>query len=125
MSESPQRPFRVLVAGDLMLDHYVHVRTSRKAEEADIPVWDEFKNEYRLGGAANVAHNLKAIGGRDVSVHLAGICGSSVVSSRLRDLDIDTSLVVGHETMTKRRYVDSDGRIVMRADNFRQFDMEH
>jgi rfaE bifunctional protein kinase chain/domain len=117
-----ERVYRVLVVGDIMLDQYTHVKTERTAEEASIPVWDEVRQEYRLGGAANVAHNLKALGKEEVDVHLAGICGSSVVTWRLDQAKIKRERVMGQETMTKRRFVDQDGRYVMRLDNFRKFE---
>lgn len=120
--ESPDKVYKVLVVGDIMLDQYTYVKTVRQAEEAKIPVWDELRQEYRLGGAANVAHNLKALGGAEVEVHLAGICGSLVVIHRLRELGIKHDRMLGHETMVKRRFVDENNNFVMRLDNFRKFD---
>lgn len=114
--------YKVLVIGDIMLDQYTHVHTNRRAEEANIPVWDELRHEYRLGGAANVAHNLKSIGKDEVEVHLAGICGSSVVTWKLDEAGVKRDRVMGQETMTKRRFVDPDGKIVTRVDNFRHFE---
>lgn len=120
--ETPEKVYKVLVVGDIMLDQYTHVKTTRQAEEAKIPVWDELRQEYRLGGAANVAHNLKAIGKDEVEVHLAGICGSLVVIHRLRELGIKNDRMLGHETMIKRRFVDENKNFVMRLDNFQKFD---
>lgn len=113
---------KVLVVGDVMLDRYSHVRTTRLAEEAKIPVWDELYDEHRLGGAANTAHNLKAIGGDEVQVHLAGICGSKTVYQLLDKVGVIRDRVVGMATMTKRRFVDESQKFVMRLDNFRVFD---
>ena len=104
-----------------MLDHYTFVRTDRRAEEADIPVWDEIRNEYRLGGAANVANNLKAIAGDEIDVHVAGIMGSSVGHHLLRKVGIGTERTYGSATMTKRRYVDQDQTFVARFDNMKVF----
>lgn len=115
--------YKVLVVGDIMLDHYTHVKSERQAEETNIPVWDEARQEYRLGGAANVAHNLKCIGKDEVDVHLAGICGSSVISHRLKELHIGSERVIGHETMVKRRFIEND-RIIFRLDNFKRFGEE-
>lgn len=116
---------RFLVIGDIMLDRYTYVRTTRKAPEADIPVWDEVKTEIRLGGAANVAHNIKALGGDDVRVFLAGIMGDDDGSNLLKGVGIETLFCFGTSTMTKHRYVDLDtGRYVVRVDNFRKFPEE-
>jgi D-glycero-beta-D-manno-heptose-7-phosphate kinase len=53
---------RILVLGDVMLDHYIWGKVDRISPEAPVPVLDMQKEEYRLGGAANVALNLKALG---------------------------------------------------------------
>ena len=58
----------ILVVGDVMLDHFVIGRVDRISPEAPVPVVCFEQEEYRLGGAANVAHNVAALGG---SVELA------------------------------------------------------
>ena len=63
---------RVLVVGDVMLDRYWHGATSRISPEAPVPVVRFTHEEVRLGGAANVAHNLRAFG---ASVRLLGVIG--------------------------------------------------
>ena len=62
----------VLVIGDVMLDRFLFGRVSRISPEAPVPVVVHDHDEYRLGGAANVAHNIAALGGR---VILAGTRG--------------------------------------------------
>ena len=54
----------VLVVGDVMLDHFVIGSVERISPEAPVPVVRFGRDEYRLGGAANVAANLQALGGR-------------------------------------------------------------
>jgi D-beta-D-heptose 7-phosphate kinase/D-beta-D-heptose 1-phosphate adenosyltransferase len=55
---------RILVVGDLMLDRYIYGHVTRISPEAPVPVV-RFRSEHvRLGGAANVAHNIAALGGR-------------------------------------------------------------
>ena len=70
----------VLVVGDLMLDHFVIGRVDRISPEAPVPVVQFHHESYRLGGAANVAHNVAALGGR---VEMAGIVGNDAEGSRL------------------------------------------
>jgi len=53
---------RILVTGDLMLDHWVWGSVSRISPEAPIPVVDVQRYSYTPGGAANVVSNLKALG---------------------------------------------------------------
>jgi len=74
---------RILVVGDIMLDHYIWGRVERISPEAPVPVLDVQREEYRLGGAANVALNLKALG---AEVWLAGLVGSDDMADKLRAL---------------------------------------
>jgi D-beta-D-heptose 7-phosphate kinase/D-beta-D-heptose 1-phosphate adenosyltransferase len=71
----------VLVAGDVMLDRFIVGRVTRISPEAPVPIV-QFESEYtRLGGAANVAHNIVALGGR---ASLVGIVGADEAAARLR-----------------------------------------
>lgn len=64
---------RVLVVGDLMLDRYLWGRVERISPEAPVPVVDVYKEENRLGGAANVGLNLHALG---AAVAICGVVGN-------------------------------------------------
>ncbi|MBM4125069.1 MAG: D-glycero-beta-D-manno-heptose-7-phosphate kinase [Nitrospira sp.] len=59
----------VLVIGDLILDHYIWGKVSRISPEAPVPVVQVHSESLQLGGAANVYHNILALGGK------ADICG--------------------------------------------------
>jgi len=63
---------RILVVGDLMADKYVYGNAERLSPEAAVPVVKVKKEEYRLGGAANVANNAKQLG---ATVLLCGVVG--------------------------------------------------
>lgn len=56
------RKARVLVVGDAMLDRYLFGEVERISPEAPVPVVRVTREEHRLGGAANVALNVKALG---------------------------------------------------------------
>ncbi|HUA24713.1 MAG TPA: D-glycero-beta-D-manno-heptose-7-phosphate kinase [Steroidobacteraceae bacterium] len=56
------RRARVLVVGDAMLDRYLFGDVERISPEAPVPVVRVTREEYRLGGAANVALNVKSLG---------------------------------------------------------------
>ncbi|HZT05269.1 MAG TPA: D-glycero-beta-D-manno-heptose-7-phosphate kinase [Steroidobacteraceae bacterium] len=56
------RKARVLVVGDAMLDRYLFGEVERISPEAPVPVVRVVKDEHRLGGAANVALNVRALG---------------------------------------------------------------
>ena len=72
----------VLVVGDVMLDRFIVGHVTRISPEAPVPVV-RFQSEHaRLGGAANVAHNLSALGAR---VSLVGVVGADAGAAHLRD----------------------------------------
>jgi len=110
----------VLVVGDVMLDRFIVGRVSRISPEAPVPVV-LFEREYaRLGGAANVAHNLAALGAR---VSLVGVVGTDAAAARLRTAlgaaDIaDEGLVEdpGRPTVEKVRIVTDRNQQVARVD---------
>jgi D-beta-D-heptose 7-phosphate kinase/D-beta-D-heptose 1-phosphate adenosyltransferase len=62
----------VLVVGDLMVDHFVYGRVTRISPEAPVPVVQFEREEFRLGGAANVASNIVALGGCATAVGIVG-----------------------------------------------------
>lgn len=74
------RRVRVLVAGDLMLDHFVWGRVERISPEAPVPVVQVTAESRRLGGAANVVHNLRALGGQ---VTVCGVVGEDPAGREL------------------------------------------
>jgi rfaE bifunctional protein kinase chain/domain len=72
----------VLIIGDVMIDHFVIGRVDRISPEAPVPVVRFDHETFRLGGAANVAHNVAALGGQ---VHLVGITGTDDEAKRVRE----------------------------------------
>jgi D-beta-D-heptose 7-phosphate kinase/D-beta-D-heptose 1-phosphate adenosyltransferase len=110
----------VLIVGDVMLDHFVIGRVDRISPEAPVPVVRFDHEEYRLGGAANVAHNVVALGGK---VEMVGIVGKDGEATRLIDglgrLGIGTSGIVrdpGRCTTRKLRVVTMRNQQVARID---------
>ena len=71
---------RITVVGDVMLDRFVIGRVSRISPEAPVPVVVFDHEEWRLGGAANVAHNLRALG---AAVDLIGVIGADESGTRM------------------------------------------
>ena len=63
---------RVLVLGDLMLDRYLWGRVERISPEAPVPVVEIERETFSLGGAGNVAANLRALGAEPVLVSVVG-----------------------------------------------------
>jgi rfaE bifunctional protein kinase chain/domain len=74
---------RILVIGDVMLDAYIWGRVERISPEAPVPVVEMEREESRLGGAANVARNLGALG---MVPLLVGVVGQDDQADTLRHL---------------------------------------
>ena len=125
MTALPDLPSRlsgrtVVVIGDLMLDHFVIGGVDRISPEAPVPVVRFEQENYRLGGAANVAHNVATLGGR---VHVIGVVGKDDAAARLRgdleQLGIGTSGIVEdaqRRTTRKLRVVTTRNQQVARID---------
>ncbi len=114
------RGHRVLVVGDVMLDRFIVGRVTRISPEAPVPVV-HFQSEFtRLGGAANVAHNLAALGAEVILVGVVGDdAGAERLTRQLRDSGIgDAGLVVdaGRPTVEKVRIVTDRNQQVARVD---------
>ena len=80
--ESDYRP-RIMVIGDLILDEYIWGSVSRISPEAPVPILETKSENLTLGGAANVANNLVAIG---CEVHLVGAIGNDEKGDKLLSL---------------------------------------
>ena len=73
---------RILVIGDLMLDHYIWGDALRLSPEAPVPIVKVHHDTYTVGGAANVAANLRALG---VRTEVVGIIGADTYGQLLQD----------------------------------------
>ncbi len=115
------RGCRVLVIGDVMLDHFVAGRVERVSPEAPALVLSIEEEGSMLGGAGNVAANIVSLGGVAVlvgvvgddpaAVHLSGLIGdfgASFVDATIR--------TAGCRTTQKTRYI-SGNRHLLRADS--------
>jgi len=63
---------KVLIVGDVMIDAYYFGKVERISPEAPVPVVAVEKKENRLGGAANVAMNLVALGAKPIVCSVVG-----------------------------------------------------
>ena len=108
----------VLVLGDLMLDDFIWGRVSRISPEAPVPVVDVESQTFRAGGCANVAANVRALGGHPLTV---GVIGRDDAGRRLKvllaELGIDAGYLVDDDrhTTLKTRIV-AHGQQVVRTD---------
>ncbi|WP_104694926.1 D-glycero-beta-D-manno-heptose-7-phosphate kinase [Helicobacter salomonis] len=69
----PQKIPHIVVVGDLIVDHYIWGVSERLSPEAPVQVVEVQTESYRLGGAGNVADNLRALGAQ---VSLCGVVGA-------------------------------------------------
>ncbi len=109
----------VLIVGDVILDHYLWGSVERTTPEAPVAIVRHEHDNHALGGAANVAHNIAALGGR---ARLVGVVGSDEPGRQLREAltsnNINThDLVVdrSRKTTQKTRVV-STGQLLLRID---------
>jgi D-beta-D-heptose 7-phosphate kinase/D-beta-D-heptose 1-phosphate adenosyltransferase len=109
--------YKVLVIGDFILDAYVQGSCTRLAPEASVPVVDVFDKSYCLGGAANAAANLSAMGakvlfcsvtGNDDMANLSqqllqksGINGNFIVTDSSRNTIVKTRVCSSSQTLVR------------------------
>ena len=97
---------RVLVVGDVMLDRYWFGEVERISPEAPVPVVRVVKREDRLGGAANVARNIVALGAKATLVGLVGQDeAAQCIHELLTEAGIEAHLIAdsAHPTTLKMR----------------------
>ncbi len=111
---------RVLVVGDVILDRYLWGRAARVSPEAPVLVVDVEREEFRLGGAANVAHNVASLGAVPV---LFGVRGADIAATSLaallreRGVDPEVGLVEdGTRRTTQKTRIIAQQQQVLRAD---------
>jgi D-beta-D-heptose 7-phosphate kinase/D-beta-D-heptose 1-phosphate adenosyltransferase len=106
---------RVLVVGDIMLDRYWSGPTRRISPEAPVPVVKVEKNEDRPGGAANVALNIAALGGKTT---LLGFVGqdeaADCLAAKLASHKVHSDLVKVADlpTITKLRILSGNQQLI-------------
>jgi rfaE bifunctional protein kinase chain/domain len=110
---------QVLVIGDVMIDSYLFGEINRISPEAPVPVVEIDSKEMRAGGAANVAINIKSLGGKPV---LLSATGNDLYSRELVRLLKEKGVKTNHiiqsserTTTVKTRIFDEDKQ-VMRYD---------
>lgn len=106
---------KILVCGDIILDKYWHGPTNRISPEAPVPVVKIDKEEYRLGGAANVACNLSSIG---CNATLIGFIGDDFqgkfIVNELKKKEINNKLIIDskYKTTTKLRVISRNMQLI-------------
>jgi rfaE bifunctional protein kinase chain/domain len=92
------KDYHILVIGDVMLDCYLQGRVDRISPEAPVPVLQLQSSERRLGGAANVALNIRRLGAK---ASIMGIIGNDTTGEEMMQMflseGIDSTLITKAE----------------------------
>src|ERR671922_739272 len=112
---------RVVVIGDIMLDRYIIGDTDRLSPEAPVPVVTVAERHAALGGAANVAANVAAMGARCL---LVGAVGDDTDGSAIRQELAVARLEDRHVVTVAGRPTTSKTRIIARAQQIVRIDDE-
>ncbi len=111
---------KVLIAGDLILDHFVHGAIERISPEAPVPILLGGSTSSMLGGAGNVAANVKSLGGEP---YLVALIGQDTDAGHIRALcekeGVATDWLVGvadRKSAVKTRFI-ANGQQVLRFDS--------
>ena len=113
---------RILVFGDIILDRYIFGQVSRISPEAPVPVVKITKEEYRPGGAGNVAANIDKLGAQGI---LMGVCGDDEYFRELVKLKESNNFVINsgiNKTLLKTRVISQRQQIV-RIDREERFNI--
>ena len=109
----------VLVVGDAMFDKFIVGRVTRISPEAPVPVVAFTHEMHRIGGAANVAHNVVGLGGQATLVAVTGLDDTAaMLAQACREAGIAPSFVgdTSRATTTKVRIVTERNQQVARVD---------
>ena len=109
----------VLVVGDVMLDEWVWGSVTRISPEAPVPVVAVSDHSFTLGGAGNVASNLRAIGARVGFAATVGDDGEGRrIASLLDEIGVDPSALVhvADRPTTRKTRIVAHNQQVVRAD---------
>ena len=109
---------KVLIVGDIMLDHYLVGRVDRISPEAPVPVVQVREERHLLGGAGNVARNIKSLGGTPLMVSVRGADADGDTLERLLNEEgVDCRLIVDPaRPTTKKTRIMAHNQQVVRVD---------
>lgn len=111
----------ILIIGDVMIDSYLFGDVNRISPEAPVPIVDINKKEGRLGGAANVALNIKELGGEPILVSVIGDDEDGYEFLKImKENDIRTEGII----LSKKRRTTVKTRVVSQNNQMLRFDFE-
>lgn len=115
---SNMRGQRVMIVGDVMLDHYTFGTVSRISPEAPVPVLQVCEDRYLLGGAGNVARNIVALGGQATILGVIGRDADGETLTRLMaEAGANTDFVCDdHRRTTRKTRIIAQNQQIVRVD---------
>jgi len=111
---------KVLIVGDVMIDSYLWGNTHRVSPEAPVPIVNITKDEHRMGGAANVALNIKSLGATPIMLSVVGNddMGDVYLDLLKRRKMSDSCIILSKNRKTSQKTrVISHNQQVVRIDN--------
>jgi rfaE bifunctional protein kinase chain/domain len=117
---------RVVVIGDAMLDVYLSGDVERISPEAPVPVVRVRARKYALGGAANVAQNVVAVGAScDLVAVIGADFGSEKLRSLARDMGVSDAHLIGiHRQTTMKTRIVARSQQLVRVDEEDDHDLD-
>jgi rfaE bifunctional protein kinase chain/domain len=112
---------KAIVIGDVMIDSYYWGKTERISPEAPVPVVSVQKKENRLGGAANVARNIKAL---DAEVFLCTVIGDDEGGNTFESLMKDENMPVDGLIKDEKRPTTIKTRVISHHQQMLRIDEE-
>lgn len=112
---------KVLVVGDIMVDHFIWGKVRRISPEAPVPVVDVSRDEMLWGGCANVMNNIYTAGGQ---VFLAGVIGDDVTGQTLLQEFAQKNIPISGIVVDSGRHTTLKTRIVAHNQQVVRFDRE-
>jgi len=121
MIELKNKTPKILVAGDLMIDHYLWGKCERISPEAPVQVVNVGNETKLLGGAGNVVHNLIALG---AEVDVISVIGGCEISNELKALLKDINVRPDYLIEQKDRITSKKSRIIASQQQVVRYDRE-
>jgi rfaE bifunctional protein kinase chain/domain len=115
------KSLQILVVGDVMLDNYSWGQVERMSPEAPVPIVRIQRTESRLGGAANVALNCKALGAQ---VSVASVIGNDATGATLTALLNEQQICTDILQKSKDRITTTKTRILSKNQQMIRLDEE-
>tara|TARA_B100000795_G_scaffold173849_1_gene131184 strand:- start:17 stop:1441 length:1425 start_codon:yes stop_codon:yes gene_type:complete len=112
---------KILVIGDLMIDHYLWGSSNRISPEAPVPVVNIDSESMMLGGAGNVINNLFSLG---AVVDIISVIGECEASKELKDLLSAINVSTQYLVIQKNRITSKKSRIIATQQQVARYDLE-